>query len=120
MGADSQIIGFGPFKKELIGMDLLPYPDDFYFNNMEEGTIIIVGFCACNTTAQSEELAKSCGTDLRDFSTHYLGRGEGIKFNELNDMVEHSGIAEWTDKDVDNLDYLVKLGTFRFFLQPNM
>ena len=119
MGADAQIIGFGPFKKELVGMDLLPYPDDFY-DGVEEGTIIIVEFCTCNTSAQSGELANSCGTSLRDFSTHYLGRGEGVKFNKLNDMVKHSGIAEWTDKDVDNLDYLVKLGTFRFFLQPNM
>jgi hypothetical protein len=119
MGADSRIIGFGPFKKEFIGMDLLPYPDNYY-NDVKEGTIIIVEFCGCNTTAQSENLAYACGADLHDFNTHYLERGKGIQIYELHNMVEFAGIAEWTDQDVRNLDYLVNTRLFRFFLQPNM
>jgi hypothetical protein len=118
MGADAEIIGFGPFKKDFIGMDFLPYSDDEYLD-VEEGKIIVVQFCHCNTTYQSNLLATACGTDLYDFNTHYLGRGKGIKFDELKELLEDGGIAEWTEKDLFNLDYLVDLGTFRFFFIPN-
>ena len=120
MGAEAKIIGFGPYKKEYLESEgLLPYGNGYY-DNVEEGTIIIVEFCNCNTTAQSEELATVCAADLRDFSTHYLNRGQGIAMWGLEDMVEHSGIAEWGEEEIYHLDRLIKTGDFRFFLQPNM
>jgi hypothetical protein len=119
MGADAEIIGFGPFSKDFLGMDILEYPDGFY-NDVEEGKIIIVQFCHCNTSEQSRWLAEACKTELGDFNGHYLGRGAKIDFDELHALLKEGGIAEWTEKDLFNLDYLVSLGTFRFFLMPNM
>ena len=119
MGAEAQIIGFGPFKKEYLECDLLPYPDDYY-EDVKEGTIVIVEFCRCNTSEQSRLLAEACGAQLGDFNTHFLGRGEGILMHELDWMIENAGIAEWGEDDVYSLDRLVKTGEFRFFLQPHM
>jgi hypothetical protein len=118
MGAEAKLIGFGPFKKEFLGMEFLPYSDEEY-KELKEGSIILVEFCNCNTSEQSRWLAEACGTTLYDFPTHFIGKGDRIDFAELTSLLHEGGIAEWDEKQICNLDYLVKLGTFRFFLQPN-
>lgn len=70
MGMDADIICIGPFSRDIL--DCLNY-DAEDCKGIEEGRLVSITICHCNTTDQSHELARCFkNLDPQDFNTHHI------------------------------------------------
>jgi hypothetical protein len=109
MGMDANIICIGPFSHDII--DCLNYDAEDY-EGTEEGKLISVTLCHCNTTDQSNELAR-CFKELdsHDFNTHHITE-DRVQWISLS-MMEFENPSQW-----ERLEKLLQHG-FTCIYQPN-
>jgi len=108
MGMAAQLLAVGKFKKEIVSF--LDYPVGFY-EDVKEGSLVCAIIYDCNTTHESEKLAKILKVDPWKFDQHVI-----------KSYVEHDNLDFETKEEFDHLllvlDILRKNGFFFIFL-PN-
>jgi|SRR5690348_5277548 len=106
MGLDAEIIGVGPFTREIAG--LLDYPSEYY-ENARDGAIVTTRLFGCLTSADSHALAKCFGFEAFDFNRHHL---------QDQTVNEDSLRALFGAEEVDRF-LLLKSKGFQFHYRPN-
>ncbi len=144
MSAQACLIGFGPFNKSLA--KYMDYPEDWYndvkegtdvivsffhcnttntsmdypedwYNDVKEGTDVIVSFFHRNTTNTSRELAEIFNSNLTDFNTHKIIDLKKYDIDLKEILLLGIGKEEWK-KDIIRFKKCIEAG-FVFFFQPN-
>lgn len=101
MGMEAKLIAVGKFSKDIV--DHLNYTSDHY-DNMEEGTDIVVEFLGCPTENTSRALADILGVEPWDFNTHAIdpakmkfpdGFKDRLAVGEVDDEFDFAYPGEW-------------------------
>lgn len=105
MGCDSYILSIGPFSKNIL--EYCDYPEGYY-NQENEGAIVINQFCNAPTTSTSKELAELFGVDIYDCTTHEI-KEENIDWDGIKSTY-------FTTEDFEALKILIKLDHKLYFI----
>lgn len=84
MGLDAQVIAIGRFSQSV--KSALEY-DDQYYEDVEQGAIVITCVFECLTSDQSHKLAKAFGVGAMELGKHHLvaSAANRLKLNEIFD-----------------------------------
>ena len=114
MGMDADVIGFGPFRKEIA--KYLPYSEEAY-DGVKNTSWVVVEFFRVNSTEHSMELAKAFGIDPWDFNKHRVS-GLAVTDKTIDDLRRVGEHECWDDNEIEGFLKCLKLG-FIFFYRPN-
>jgi hypothetical protein len=111
MSIQANLIGFGPFSKDIA--KYLDYPEEWY-KETDEGAIVMVTLFQCEVRSAVEALAEALGIEsFHDFNKFFIRRGpEDLKELEKFD-VEH-GISMKDGGNMEAFKVLRDKG-FKFF-----
>lgn len=116
MGMNANVIGFGPFKKEIA--DCLDYSADMY-EDVKDGSLVSTEFFRCNTSSQSRLLAKIFGIGPWDFNSFHIKELHPIARKNLLDLcIEIDADGTWVTGHVNKFFKCFNSG-FTFLYVPN-
>ena len=115
MAMNANVTGIGPFKKELA--NCLCYSADMY-DDVEEGSLVSTEFFCCNTSSQSELLAKIFDIEPWDFNSFHIKRLHLTARKNLLDLCKDIDDETWAASHVDKFFRCFNSG-FTFLYVPN-
>lgn len=110
MGMSGEVVGIGPFRRELV--PYLQQPEAWHQGTREGSVIVVPVFSAPEGSTRSRELAGCMGAEAWDFNTHAIDPSR-VDVEALRRFLAYEGEHP--------LECFLRLrdAGFEFFFQPN-